>query len=241
MMKTIGLIGGMSWESTIPYYRLLNEAVRHRLGGLHSARLVLYSVDFDEIAHHQHAGNWDEAGRVMAQAAQALQAAGADFIVICTNTMHKLVPEVEAAVAIPVLHIVDVLAARLKRQGARKVGLLATRFTMEQEFYRGRLARHGFEVIVPDAADRETVHRVIYEELCQGQVRDASRIAYRAVIGRLAEAGADCIALACTEIALLIGEEDSPLPLFDTIEIHALAAVDFALSDEIEGGGGLPC
>ncbi|HEX8955322.1 MAG TPA: aspartate/glutamate racemase family protein [Burkholderiaceae bacterium] len=239
-MKTIGLIGGMSWESTIPYYRLLNEAVKHRLGGLHSAKLVLYSVDFDEIVHHQHAGNWAEAGRVMAEAARAVEAAGADFIVICTNTMHKLVPEVQAAVAIPVLHIVDALAKRLRQHGARKVGLLATRFTMEQDFYLDRLASHDFEVIVPDAADRETVHRVIYEELCQGQVREASRLAYRAVIERLGEAGADCIALACTEIALLIGEEDSALPLFDTTEIHALAAVDFSLSDLIEGGG-RPC
>lgn len=236
-MKTIGLIGGMSWESTIPYYRLLNEAVKHKLGGLHSAKLVLYSVDFDEIAHFQHAGNWAEAGRVMADAARAVEAAGADFIVICTNTMHKLVPEVERAVSIPVLHIVDVLAARLKQQGARKVGLLATRFTMEQDFYRGRLADRGFKVIVPDAADRETVHRVIYEELCQGQVRDSSRLAYRDVILRLVEAGADSIALACTEIALLIGEEDAPVPLFDTTEIHALAAVDLALSDLIAAEG----
>jgi aspartate racemase len=240
-MKTIGLIGGMSWESTIPYYRILNETVKQRLGGLHSAKLVLYSVDFDEIAHHQHAGDWDATGKVMAQAARAVEAAGADFIVICTNTMHKLVPEVEAAVAIPVLHIVDVLAARMKQSGVQKVGLLATRFTMEQDFYRQRLERHGFEVIVPDAADRETVHRVIYEELCLGLVHDASRTAYRAVVKRLAEAGADSVALACTEIAMLIGQQDSPIPLFDATEIHARAAVDFALSDLTVPEGQPPC
>ena len=232
-MKTIGLIGGMSWESTIPYYRIINETVKQRLGGLHSAKLVLYSVDFDEIAHHQHAGDWEAAGQVMARVARSVEAAGADFLVICTNTMHKLVPEVEAAISIPVLHIVDALAARLEQGGVRKVGLLATRFTMEHDFYRQRLEGHGFDVIVPNAADRETVHRVIYEELCLGLVRDASRAAYRAVIARLAEAGADSIALACTEIAMLIGPHDSPVPLFDATEIHARAAVDFALSDEL--------
>ena len=232
-MKTIGMIGGMSWGSTIPYYRIINETVKQRLGGLHSAKLVLYSVDFDEIAHHQHAANWDEAGRVMADAARAVEAAGADFIVICTNTMHKLVSEVEAAVDIPVLHIADVLAAQLKQAGVRKLGLLATRFTMEQEFYRARLESHGIEVVVPNAADRETVHRVIYDELCQGLVRDASRDAYRAVIARLADAGVEAVALACTEIAMLISQHDSPVPLFDTTEIHARATVDLALSDQI--------
>ena len=240
-MKTIGLIGGMSWESTVPYYRLMNEAVKARLGGLHSAKLVLYSVDFDEIMHHQHAGNWVEAGRVMAHAARAVEAAGADFLVICTNTMHKLVPEVEAAVSIPVLHVVDVLAARIQQDDARKVGLLATRFTMEQEFYRRRLEAHGIEVVVPDAADRETVHRVIYEELCQGLVRDASRDAFRAVIKRVIDAGADSVALACTEIAMLIGPHDCPVPLFDTTELHARAAVDFALSELATPGGRPPC
>jgi len=236
-MKTIGLIGGMSWESTVPYYRLLNETVKARLGGLHSARLVLYSVDFDEIAHHQHAGDWNAAGQVMAQAARSVEAAGADFLVICTNTMHKLVPEVQAAISIPVLHIVDVLAAQLKAAGVRKLGLLATRFTMEQDFYRARLEQHGIEVMVPNEADRATVHRVIYEELCQGVVRDASRDAYRAIIARLAQAGADAVALACTEIAMLINQHDSPVPLFDTTEIHARAAVDFALSDLTAPGG----
>jgi aspartate racemase len=240
-MKTIGLIGGMSWESTIPYYRITNETVKARLGGLHSARLVLYSVDFDEIAHHQHAGDWDAAGRVMAQAARSVEAAGADFLVICTNTMHKLVPEVEAAVSIPVLHIVDVLAAQLRQAGVCKVGLLATRFTMEQAFYRVRLGRHGIEVVVPNEADRATVHRVIYEELCQRLVRDASRDAYRAVIARLADAGVEAVALACTEIAMLINQTDSPVPLFDTTEIHARAAVDFALSDLAVPEGRPPC
>lgn len=238
-MKTIGLLGGMSWESTIPYYRIINEAVKNRLGGLHSARIVLLSVDFDEIAHLQHAGNWAEAGRLMAEAARSIEAAGADFLAICTNTMHKLVPEIQAAIGIPVLHIVDVLAAKLKQGGVRKVGLLATRFTMEHAFYRERLASHGFEVIVPDAADRETVHRVIYEELCLGQVHDASREAYRAVIARLIEAGVDAVALACTEIALLIGAADSAVPLYDATEIHALAAVDAALSNIVLPEGGL--
>jgi len=240
-MKTIGLIGGMSWESTIPYYRFINEAVKQKLGGLHSARLVLYSVDFDQIAQHQHAGDWAATGRVMIDAARAVEASGADFIVICTNTMHKLVPEIEAAVAIPVLHIADVLAVQLKASGVRRVGLLATRFTMEHEFYRSRLESHGLKVIVPDAADRATVHRVIYEELCQGLVRDVSRDAYRAVIARLIDAGAEAVALACTEIAMLIGPHDSPVPLYDTTEIHARAAVDLALSDIVSPEGSSPC
>jgi aspartate racemase len=240
-MKTIGMIGGMSWESTIPYYRFINEAVKQKLGGLHSAKLVLYSVDFDEIARHQHQGDWAAAGRVMIAAARAVEAAGAGFIIVCANTMHKLVPEIEAAVSIPVLHIADVLAAQLKSGGVRKVGLLATRFTMEHEFYRKRLESHGLGVIVPEAADRATVHRVIYEELCQGLVRDASRDAYRAVIARLADAGAEAVALACTEIAMLIGPHDASVPLFDTTELHARAAVDFALSGIVMPVESSPC
>lgn len=228
-MKTIGLIGGMSWESTIPYYRIINETVKQRLGGLHSAKIVLVSVDFDEIAVHQHAGNWNEAGRLLADAARSVQDGGADFILICTNTMHKLVDEVERAVRIPVLHVVDALAAQLKSNGVGKVGLLGTRFTMEQDFYRARVESHGINVIVPALADRNAVHRVIYEELCQGQVNDASRLAYRDIMRRLVDEGAEAIVLGCTEIAMLVGVQDASVPLYDTTEIHARAAVDFAL------------
>lgn len=228
-MKTIGLIGGMSWESTIPYYRIINETVKQKLGGLHSAKIVLVSVDFDEIAQHQHAGNWTEAGRLLAKAARSVEAGGADFILICTNTMHKLVDDVQAAVKIPVLHVVDVLVERLKQAGVRQVGLLATRFTMEHEFYRGRIESHGIKVITPVLADRNMVHRVIYEELCMGQVLDSSRLAYRDVMRRLVEEGAEALVLGCTEIAMLVGQKDASVPLFDTTEIHARAAVEFAL------------
>ena len=230
-MKTIGLIGGMSWESTLPYYRLLNEGVKHRLGGLHSARVVLYSVDFHDIERLQHAGRWDEAGAMLASAARALQAAGADFLLLCTNTMHKVAPAIETAVTIPLLHIADPTAEAVKQAGIRTVGLLGTRFTMEEDFYRGRLAaRHGLEVIIPDVADRDLVHRVIYEELCLGVTRDASRTAYRDVIGRLVAQGAQGIILGCTEIGLLVKPEDAPVPLFDTTLLHAANAVDVALA-----------
>ncbi|HEY8023141.1 MAG TPA: aspartate/glutamate racemase family protein [Burkholderiaceae bacterium] len=228
-MKTIGLIGGMSWESTIPYYRIINEAVKQKLGGLHSAKVVLVSVDFDEIAAHQHAGSWSEAGRLLADAARSVQAGGADLILICTNTMHKLIDDVERAVRIPVLHVVDALAAQLKSNGVGKVGLLGTRFTMEQDFYRARIESHGISVIVPALTDRNAVHRVIYEELCQGLVKDASRLAYRDIMGRLIDEGAEAIVLGCTEIAMLVGAQDASVPLYDTTEIHARAAVDFAL------------
>ncbi len=230
-MKTIGLIGGMSWESTVPYYRLINEGIKQRLGGLHSARIILYSVDFHDIEVLQHAGRWDEAGALLAGAAQSLQAAGADFIVLCTNTMHKVAPAIEAAMAIPLLHIADPTAAAVKQSGLRTVGLLGTRFTMEQNFYRGRLeARHGLKVVIPDGADRDSVHRVIYDELCLGMTRDESRAAYRAIIGRLVAQGAECIILGCTEIGLLVGPTDSPVPVFDTTALHAQSAVDFALA-----------
>ncbi len=230
-MKTIGLIGGRSWESTLPYYRLLNEGVKHRLGGLHSARVVLYSVDFHDIERLQHAGRWDEAGAMLASAARALQAAGADFLLLCTNTMHKVAPAIETAVTIPLLHIADPTAEAVKQAGIRTVGLLGTRFTMEEDFYRGRLAaRHGLEVIIPDVADRDLVHRVIYEELCLGVTRDASRTAYRDVIGRLVAQGAQGIILGCTEIGLLVKPEDAPVPLFDTTLLHAANAVDVALA-----------
>lgn len=229
-MKTIGLIGGMSWESTIPYYRLINEGVKQRLGGLHSARLVLFSVDFAEIERLQHAGEWDAAGAVLVKAAQSLEAAGADCVVICTNTMHKVAPAVEAAVRIPLLHIADATAAAIRAAGIQTVGLLGTRFTMEQDFYVGRLMqRHGLSVLIPEAEERETVHRVIYEELCLGQINPASREAYRAAMAHLVQRGAQAIILGCTEISLLVGAEDATVPLFDTTAIHARAAVEFAV------------
>jgi aspartate racemase len=234
-MKTLGLIGGMSWESTVPYYRIVNETVRERLGGLHSARLILYSVDFHDIERLQQAGAWEEAGQVLARAARSLQAAGADGLVLCTNTMHRVALVIEAAVTIPLLHIADPTAAAMRGAGLKTVGLLGTRFTMEQEFYRGRLAeRHGLKVIVPDAADREIVHRVIYEELCRGQAREDSQARYRQIIQRLVEAGAEGIILGCTEIALLVGPDDVLVPVFDTTSLHARHAAEWALCDELD-------
>ena len=229
-MKTIGLIGGMSWESTIPYYRQINETIKQRLGGLHSAKLVLYSVDFHEIERLQHAGDWDAAGVMLADAARALEAAGADFLVLCTNTMHKVAGSIEAAVAIPLFHIADPTAAEIRRAGHATVGLLGTRFTMEQAFYRDRLSeRHGLGVVVPDAEDREIVHRIIYEELCLGIVKPESREAYRRIMGKLAAQGAQAIILGCTEISLLVDQQDAEVPLFDTTAIHARMAADEAL------------
>jgi len=231
VVKVIGLIGGMSWESTVPYYCRINELVKLRLGGLHSARVVLYSVDFHDIENLQHAGRWDEAGKILAAAARALAAAGADFIVLCTNTMHKVVGAIESAVTIPVLHIADATAVEIRRAGVRRVGLLATRFTMEQDFYRGRLESvHGIDVIVPEQAERELVHHVIYDELCLGVISDTSRERYREIITRLVERGAEGIIYGCTEIGLLVSQADAPVPVFDTTQIHAAAAVDFALA-----------
>ncbi|WP_018605965.1 aspartate/glutamate racemase family protein [Uliginosibacterium gangwonense] len=230
-MKTIGLIGGMSWESTVPYYRQINETVRDHLGGLHSAKLVLYSVDFQEIEHLQHAGDWDSAGQRLADAARALQAAGADFLVLCTNTMHKVAGVIESSVTIPLLHIADPTAEAVKQAGLHKVGLLGTRFTMEQAFYRQRLSeRHGIEVLIPEEADREIVHRVIYDELCLGKLREDSRLAYRRIIADLVAQGAQAVILGCTEIALLVSAEDATVPLFDTASLHATAAALQAIS-----------
>lgn len=230
-MRTIGLIGGMSWESSLEYYRLVNQAVQARLGGLHSARSVLVSVDFAEIAALQHAGQWDEAAARMVAAARSLERAGAECVVLCTNTMHKLAEAIEAGVQIPFLHIADATAAAIRGAGLRAVGLLGTRFTMEEDFYRGRLeARHGLRVLVPGAPEREVVHRVIYDELCRGLVRPESRAGYAAIIQGLVGAGAQGIVLGCTEIGLLVRAEDSPVPLFDTAALHAQAAVDFALA-----------
>jgi aspartate racemase len=231
-MKTIGLIGGMSWESTLPYYRLLNETVRERLGGLHSARLVLYSVDFHEVEALQRNGDWDAAGALLAQAAQALQRAGAEFLVLATNTMHKVADAIEAATQIPLLHIADPTAAAIRAAGLQRVGLLGTRFTMEQAFYRERLEQHhGISVLVPEEDERLQVHRIIYEELCLGQIHAQSRECFRQVLARLVERGAQAVILGCTEIGLLVGAADASVPLFDTTALHARAAVELALQD----------
>ena len=230
-MKTIGLIGGMSWESTADYYRRLNELVKQRLGGLHSAKIVLHSVDFAEIESLQARGAWEEAGRQLAQVARSLEAGGADFLVLCTNTMHKVAPAIEGASALPLLHIADPTATAIRQAGFSRIGLLGTRFTMEQDFYRGRLVeRHGLDVIVPDDDGRSLVHRVIYEELCLGVVREESRAGYRQVIARLVDQGAQAVILGCTEIAMLVSAADAPVPVFDTTAIHAQAAVDAALA-----------
>lgn len=229
-MKTLGLIGGMSWESTVPYYRLINEGVKQRLGGLHSAKLVLYSVDFAEVEHLQRTGDWAAAGALIAGAAQKLQGAGAEALVLCTNTMHKVADAIESAIQIPLLHIADPTATQIRQAGLSQIGLLGTRFTMEQPFYKDRLEqRHGLQVLVPSAADRETVHRVIYEELCLGQVHASSRAQYQRVIADLVAQGAQAIILGCTEISLLMGPEDAPVPLLDTTAIHAQSAVAWAL------------
>lgn len=228
-MKTIGLIGGMSWESTVTYYRLINEAMKERLGGLHSAKIVLYSVDFHEIEQLQRSGDWETAGDLLAEAARALQAAGADFLVLCTNTMHKVAAAIEAAVPIPLLHVVDATASEIKSAGFANVGLLGTRFTMEQAFYSDHLRQHGLHVLTPDQEDRDIVHRVIYEELCLGKIRDESRQAYRSIMASLAAKGVEAIILGCTEIALLVDSRDAAVPLFDTTRIHARKAVDMAL------------
>ncbi|WMJ69905.1 aspartate/glutamate racemase family protein [Stenotrophomonas sp. 24(2023)] len=231
-MKTLGLIGGMSWESSAQYYRILNEEVRRRRGGTHSAQLLLWSFDFHRIEQLQHAGQWDALAVEMAEGARRLQAGGAQLLLICTNTMHRLADAVTDAVPVPLLHIADPTAARIKADGLQRIGLLGTAFTMEQDFYRGRLERtHGLDVLVPDEDDRRTVHRIIYEELITGVVRDASRQAYVEVIQRLVARGAQGIILGCTEIMLLIGQQDSPVPLFDTTTLHALAAIDAALDD----------
>lgn len=230
-MKIIGLIGGMSWESTVPYYRQINQTIKDRLGGLHSAKCILYSLDFHEIERLQHAGDWDAAGAMLAEAARSLQAAGAEFLVLCTNTMHKVAPNIEAAADIPLLHIADATASAIRTAGHSTVGLLGTKFTMEQPFYRERLTqRHGIRVIIPSADDREIIHRVIYDELCLGIVSAESRNAYRRIMRDLAAQGAQAIILGCTEISLLVEPQDAEVPLFDTTAIHARAAADEALA-----------
>ena len=230
-MRTIGLLGGMSWESTVCYYQTINRAVAAELGGLHSARLLLYSVDFAEVERLQHLDRWAEAGSLLSDAALALQGAGADFLVLCTNTMHRVADEIEARVRIPLLHIADPTAQAIQAAGCSHVGLLGTRFTMEQDFYRGRLEkRFGLSVDVPAADSRERVHEVIYAELCRGIIAESSRAALREVVSELVAAGAEGIVLGCTEIGLLLRPGDVSVPLFDTAELHAVAAASLALA-----------
>ena len=231
-MQTIGLIGGMSWESSAEYYRIINQEVNRRLGGVHSAQCLMFSVDFEEIKHLQHEGEWDKLADAMKAAALRLERGGADFIVVCTNTMHRLADAITSAVGIPLLHIADPTAGKIKTAGFERVGLLGTAFTMEQDFYKGRLQqRHGLDVLVPDEDDRRIVHEIIYKELVLGQVKPESRQAYRDIIARLIERGAQSIILGCTEIMLLVEPEDSSVPLFDTTFLHAQAAVQRALKD----------
>lgn len=230
-MKTLGLIGGMSWESTIPYYSTINEYVKNQLGGLHSAKIILHSVDFHDIEQLQSQGDWQQAARVLSDIAMGLEKAGAEAIVICTNTMHKVADAVENASQLPLLHIADATGESIAKQGMKKVGLLGTRYTMEQDFYRQRIRdRYGIDVIIPDSAGRETVNRVIYEELCQGKIDAGSRQAYREIITQLERQGAGGIILGCTEIPLLLSANDANVPLFDTTTLHAIAAAKYALS-----------
>jgi len=232
-MKTIGFIGGMSWESSLEYYRLVNEGVKAHLGGFHSARCVMVSVDFAEIEAYQRSGEWDQAARVLAAASQALERSGADCVVLCTNTMHLVAESIQSAVKIPFLHIADATAEKICQAGIRRIGLLGTRFTMEEDFYKQRLVdRFGLEVLIPDKAQRDLIHGVIYDELVMGIIQEDSRHAYQVIIASLIEKGAQAIILGCTEIGLLIKPGDSPVPLFDTTLIHAEAAVNFCLSGD---------
>jgi aspartate racemase len=233
-VKVLGLLGGMSWESTVEYYRLLNEETRARRGGLHSAPLLLWSADFAEIEGLQAAGAWDEAGARLAAAARSLEDAGAQLLVLCTNTMHKVAPAIEAAVTIPLVHIVDSVAVAVAAAGIRRVGLLGTRFTMEDPFWAERMAGHGIDVVVPGREDRETAHRVIYDELCVGVFSDASRAAYVGIIEKLAAGGAEAVVLGCTEIELLVGPGDTGVPLFPSTAVHVRAAVAAALAGDAD-------
>ena len=229
-MKTIGLIGGMSWESSVEYYRIINELVKAKLGGLHSAKSMMYSVDFAEVEVLQHQARWSEAAEMLIDAAKNLENGGADFIVLCTNTMHKAAEEIQANVNIPFLHIADATARRVKDSGIQNIGLLGTRFTMEEEFYKGRLAqKYGLDVLVPNVQEREMIHRVIYDELVVGKLEGHSKEQYIGVIEQMVNQGAEGVILGCTEIGLLIHQEDSQVPLFDTTRIHAEAAVEYAL------------
>ena len=228
-MKTIGLIGGMSWESTASYYQLINETIKEKLGGLHSAKILLYSVDFAEIERYQASGDWDKSAGFLSQIAQNLEQAGADFIVICTNTMHKVAPQIQKIISIPILHIAQATADNLLENGIKKVGLLGTKYTMTQEFYKEKLLEAGLEVVIPDQAGVEEVNRIIYDELCLGQIKESSKQTYLSMIDDLKNAGAEAVILGCTEIGLLVQQEDTDVPLFDTTEIHAQKAAEFAV------------
>ncbi|WP_156735578.1 aspartate/glutamate racemase family protein [Bacillus velezensis] len=229
-MKTIGLIGGMSWESSAGYYRIINEEIKKKLGGLHSAKCLLYSVDFKEIEHYQSIGAWDKAGEALGQVARSLEKAGADFIVICTNTMHKVLGYIQEMITIPILHIADATAEQIIRQDIRSVGLLGTKYTMEQDFYKSRIASHDINVIVPDDDERELINNIIYQELCLGEIKQSSKNIYKKIINNLVDRGAEGIILGCTEIGLLVKADDSKVPLFDTTLIHAQKAVNKSLS-----------
>lgn len=230
-MKTIGLIGGMSWESTVTYYQIINDTIKEHLGGLHSAKILLYSVDFAEIEECQANGTWDKSADILSDAAQRLEKAGANFIVICTNTMHKIVPQIQDGISIPILHIADATAAELKKNHISKAALLGTKYTMTQDFYKQRLTDNGMQILVPAPADIELVNHVIYDELCLGTINNVSRQQYSRIIDDLKSAGAEGIILGCTEIGLLIKQKDSPLPVFDTAQIHARAAAMKALEE----------
>jgi aspartate racemase len=229
-MKTIGLIGGMSWESSLEYYRIINQQVKKRLGGLHSAKSLMFSVDFDEIEKLQHQGKWSEATEIMIDAAKRVEKGGADFVVICTNTMHRMADDVQSSIKIPLLHIADATAEKIKDRGLRKVGLLGTKFTMEQDFYKGRLViNHGLDILVPDERERLIIHEIIYTELCLGKIDQGSKSKFVAIINRLITNGIEAVILGCTEIPLLVRQEDVTVPLFDTTRIHAESAVEYAL------------
>ena len=231
-MKTIGLIGGMSWESTVSYYQLINETIKEKLGGLHSAKILLYSVDFAEIERYQASDDWDKSAEVLSQIAQNLEQAGADFIVICTNTMHKVAPQIQKTISIPILHIAQATADALLENGIKKVGLLGTKYTMTQDFYKEKLFEAGLDVVIPDQAGVEEVNRIIYDELCLGQIEESSKQAYLAIIDDLKNAGAEAVILGCTEIGLLVKQEDTDVPLFDTTAIHAKKAAKVAVGIE---------
>lgn len=233
-MKTIGLLGGMSWESTVSYYKEINEGVKAALGGLHSAKICLYSVDFDEIEKLQHSGKWDEAAKILSNAAQAVEAGGAEMLLICTNTMHRVAEDIQSSISIPLIHIADATAEKLVNDGVERVGLLGTKFTMEQGFYKNRVSeKYGIEVIIPIEQDRETVHDVIYKELCLGKISDNSRSKYIEIVDKLFSEGAEAVILGCTEIALLIQQQHTPVPLYDTTKIHAARAVELAVCEHV--------
>lgn len=230
-MKTIGLIGGMSWESSVEYYRIINEEIKNRLGGLHSAKCLLHSVDFAEIERYQAEGDWESAGKILGEVASSLEKAGAEFIVICTNTMHKVIDFIEAEITIPVLHIADATANQIKKSNLTTVGLLGTKYTMEQDFYKSRIEGNGIRVLVPHDTEREMINKVIYEELCLGNIKQSSKDYYKEVIKNLVANGAEGIILGCTEIGLLVKQEDSEVPLFDTTKIHAIESINIALEN----------